>query len=58
VKELIARCGGDEQGQDLIEYALLASAISGFLTTAVTSVGAAVNTHYERLEDQLATWMP
>ncbi len=57
MKELIARFVGDEQGQDLIEYALLASAISVFLITAVTSVGAAVNTHYERLEDQLATWL-
>ena len=39
MKNLIARFVRDEQGQDLIEYALLAGFISLAVVTAVTNVG-------------------
>ena len=36
----------DDQGQDLIEYALLAGFVSLATTAAVTSVGTSLNTVY------------
>jgi pilus assembly protein Flp/PilA len=47
MKNLIARFVRDEQGQDLIEYALLAGFISLVVVGAVTVVGTALDTHYD-----------
>ena len=53
MKNLIARFVRDEQGQDLIEYALLAGFISLAVVTAVTNVGTALNTLYGNVETQI-----
>ena len=44
----------DENGQDLIEYALLAGFISLVAVVAITSVGSGVNTVYGNLNTQVA----
>jgi Flp pilus assembly pilin Flp len=46
-RRLIAQLVADEQGQDLIEYALLAAFISIIAVSAITSIGAQVNSWYE-----------
>lgn len=53
MKNLIARFVRDEQGQDLIEYALLAGFISLAVVTAVTNVGTALNTLYDNVETKV-----
>jgi pilus assembly protein Flp/PilA len=53
MKNLIVRFVRDEQGQDLIEYALLAGFISLAVVTAVTQVGTALNTLYDKVEVQV-----
>ena len=53
MKNLIARFVRDEQGQDLIEYALLAGFISLAVVTAVTQVGTALNGLYNNVEDKV-----
>ena len=44
----------DDEGQDLIEYALLAGFISLVAVVAITSVGTGVNTVYANVESQVA----
>ena len=53
MKNLIVRFVRDEQGQDLIEYALLAGFISLAVVTAVTQVGTSLNTLYGNVQDQI-----
>ena len=53
MKNLIARFVRDEQGQDLIEYALLAGFISLAVVTAVTNVGTSLNTLYGNVQSQV-----
>ena len=53
MKNLIARFVRDEQGQDLIEYALLAGFISLAVVTAVTQVGDALTGLYGAVETQI-----
>jgi len=53
MKNLIARFVRDEQGQDLIEYALLAGFISLAVVTAVTNVGTALNTLYGNVQTKV-----
>jgi pilus assembly protein Flp/PilA len=53
MKNLIARFVRDEEGQDLIEYALLAGFISLAVVTAVTQVGTSLNTLYGNVQDQV-----
>ena len=50
MKNLIARFVRDEQGQDLIEYALLAGFISLAVVTAVTTVGTSLDTLYNKVD--------
>ena len=50
---IVLRLFRDEQGQDLIEYALLAGFISLAVVTAVTNVGTSLNTLYETVESQV-----
>jgi pilus assembly protein Flp/PilA len=50
---LIARFVRDEQGQDLIEYALLAGFISLAVVAAVTNVGTALNGLYTNVETKV-----
>jgi pilus assembly protein Flp/PilA len=43
----------DEQGQDLIEYALLAGFISLAVVAAVTNVGTALDTLYDNIDTKV-----
>jgi pilus assembly protein Flp/PilA len=53
MKNLIARFVRDEQGQDLIEYALLAGFISLAVVAAVTNVGTALDGLYKNVETKV-----
>lgn len=53
MKNLIARFVRDEQGQDLIEYALLAGFISLAVVTAVTQVGTSLDGLYQNVETKV-----
>lgn len=54
MKSLFVRFVNDDQGQDLIEYALLAGFISLVAVTAITNVGTGVNTVYGNINSQVA----
>jgi len=55
MKNLIAQFARDEQGQDLIEYALLAGFISLAVVTVVTGVGTSLKTLYTNVQTQVDT---
>lgn len=54
MKNLFARFVREEDGQDLIEYALLAGFISLVAVVAITNVGTGVNTVYGNVNTQVA----
>jgi pilus assembly protein Flp/PilA len=45
----------DEQGQDLIEYALLATFVSLVAIAGATLLGTALNNWYDQVEDTVNT---
>jgi pilus assembly protein Flp/PilA len=45
----------DEEGQDLIEYALLVALISLVCVVALTEAGTQVNSIFEAIRDKLTT---
>ena len=51
---LFSRLLREEQGQDLIEYALLAGFISLVAVAAITQVGTGVNSVYNNINSQVA----
>jgi pilus assembly protein Flp/PilA len=53
MKALLKRFVREEEGQDLIEYALLAGFISLVAVTAITQVGAGVNGVYNNINTQV-----
>jgi Flp pilus assembly pilin Flp len=53
LKNLVARLLRDEQGQDLIEYALLGALISVTLTAILIAVSDAVEATFQRIIDSL-----
>ena len=53
MQKLFNRFVREEQGQDLIEYALLAGFISLAVVTAVTNVGTALNTLYGNVQSKV-----
>jgi pilus assembly protein Flp/PilA len=53
MKALFKRFVREEQGQDLIEYALLAGFISLVAVAAITQVGQGVNNVYENINSQV-----
>jgi pilus assembly protein Flp/PilA len=53
MKNLFNRFVREDQGQDLIEYALLAGFISLVAVTAITNVGSGVNTVYGNIDSQV-----
>jgi len=53
MKNVIDRFIRDEQGQDLIEYALLAGFISLVAVVAITNVGTGVNAVYTNMDSQV-----
>ncbi len=52
--ELLLRFMRNDEGQDLIEYALLAGFISLVAVAAITNVGSGVNTVYGNVQTQVA----
>ena len=53
MKNLFSKFVREENGQDLIEYALLAGFISLVAVVAITSVGSGVNTVYNNIDGQV-----
>lgn len=53
MKGLFNRFVHEDQGQDLIEYALLAGFISLVAVVAITAVGTGVNTVYQNIDTQV-----
>ena len=55
MKNLVSRFVQDEQGQDLIEYALLAGFVSLAVVTIVKTLGTSLNTLYGKVDTQVLT---
>jgi len=53
MKKLVAQFVRDEQGQDLIEYALLAGFISLAVVAVVTNIGTSLNGLYDNVNTQV-----
>jgi pilus assembly protein Flp/PilA len=53
MKKLFGRFVREDEGQDLIEYALLAGFISLVAVVAITNVGTGVNTVYQNIDAQV-----
>ena len=53
MRNVIDRFIRDDQGQDLIEYALLAGFISLVAVVAITNVGTGVNAVYTNMDSQV-----
>jgi pilus assembly protein Flp/PilA len=53
MKSLMVRFTREDQGQDLIEYALLAGFISLVAVLAITNVGTGVNAVYNNIDTQV-----
>ena len=51
--QLITRLLSEEGGQDLIEYGLLAALISVLAVVVITSVGTALQTSYQGIENAI-----
>jgi pilus assembly protein Flp/PilA len=56
MKNLIARFVREEEGQDLIEYALLATLIALVCGLGATALGNNLNTWYQKMADKVTTW--
>jgi Flp pilus assembly pilin Flp len=50
MKKLLAQFIHNDEGQDLIEYALLAGIITAGVTAAITAIIGKVNTRYTALD--------
>ena len=55
MRRLVVRALRDEDGQDLIEYAMLAAFISLVAVASITSIGEQVNSWYEGYANTVAT---
>lgn len=53
MKDLLRRFATDTEGQDLIEYALLAGFIALAAVLAITAIGKALNTLYQNIGTQV-----
>jgi pilus assembly protein Flp/PilA len=58
MKNLFSKFVREENGQDLIEYALLAGFISLVAVLAITSVGTGVNAVYGKIDSQVGAIPP
>jgi Flp pilus assembly pilin Flp len=54
MKKLFARFVREDEGQDLIEYALLAAFIALVAVVMIISVGTGVNLIYEQINTQVS----
>jgi pilus assembly protein Flp/PilA len=55
MKTLLSRLVREEKGQDVIEYALLAAAISVVAIPTVPTIGSAVNNAYGDVKSKVST---
>jgi pilus assembly protein Flp/PilA len=55
MRRFVVRALRDEDGQDLIEYAMLAAFISLVAVASITSIGTQVNSWYEGYANTVAT---
>jgi len=55
LQNLVARLVNDEQGQDLIEYALLATFVSLVAIVGATALGTALNNWYSKVASNVNT---
>ena len=55
MRRFVARALRDEDGQDLVEYAMLAAFISLVAVASITGIGAQVNNWYEGYANTVAT---
>ena len=55
MKQLLLRLWLDEQGQDLVEYALIVAAVGLALITTVNTLSQAVVSLYQSITDGLAS---
>jgi len=55
MRRLVVRALRDEDGQDLIEYAMLAAFISLVAVASITGIGTQVNSWYEGYANTVAT---
>ena len=53
MKNLLRRLAREDDGQDLIEYALLAAFISLAAVAAITQLGTAINNIYTKISSTL-----
>jgi pilus assembly protein Flp/PilA len=53
MKQMLARFIREDEGQDLIEYGLLAGIITAAAVASVVSIGPKVTTYFSRLEAAL-----
>ncbi len=58
MRQLLKRLVREEQGQDVIEYALLAAGISVVLIPLIPGFGAAIGDAYTRIQARVATLAP
>ena len=58
MKGLFVRFVREDAGQDLIEYAMLATVIALAVYTAAQSAGTAITDWYNGLHDKIETWVP
>lgn len=54
LKTLVARLVNDEQGQDLIEYALLGALIAVAVTLAMTALATQIGLTFDNIKAKLA----
>ena len=55
MKQMLLRLWSDEQGQDLVEYALIVAAVGLALITTVNTLSQAVVSLYQSITDGLAS---
>ena len=58
MKQLLARFVREEEGQDLIEYALLVTFIAIVVVAGATQLGLDINGWYNAMAGQVAGWAP
>ena len=55
MKNLIVRFVREDEGQDMIEYALLAGFISLAAVVAISQIGTSLNTLYQTVDTQVSS---
>jgi Flp pilus assembly pilin Flp len=58
MKNLLKRLVCEEQGQDLVEYALLVGGIGLVVITGANDLGTAIDAAYQRIETDVAAINP